>query len=64
MTLNEIKQNVDDGRYVYWKTHNYQVIQDSVGQYLIHSRCNDCYWGLSWKYGTTLNVGELDFLVK
>lgn len=41
MTVNEIKAAVDAGKQVFWSNLNYEVIKDKVGQYLIHSKCNN-----------------------
>lgn len=62
MKLKEIKQSVEAGNPVYWKNKNYEVIKDSKGQYLIHSLFNNCYWGLTWRDGTTMNGDERDFI--
>ena len=34
-SIEEIKQAIDDGRRVYWHHTGYEVIKDSIGQYLI-----------------------------
>lgn len=58
MTLQEIKTAVDAGQTVHWANSRYQVIKDSLGQYLIgcdigHPR--ETYWGLTHQDGVTLN---------
>jgi|TARA_R110000803_G_scaffold122915_1_gene190904 hypothetical protein len=64
MTLNEIKEAVNSGKSVHWKSDNYVVIKDSIGQWLVHSQGNDCYAGLTWRDGVTMNENESDFYVK
>jgi predicted nucleic-acid-binding Zn-ribbon protein len=46
LTLEDIKTQVDNGKKVYLENKNYAVIKDTLGKYLIHSRCNDSYVGL------------------
>ena len=41
-----IKQSVKSGHRVFAGNTNYEVINDSVGQWLIHSKFNDHYIGL------------------
>ena len=62
MTLNEIKAAVDAGKPVFWSNLNYEVIKSS-DEYLIHSKCNNHYIGLTWRDGTTLNGREDEFFV-
>ena len=57
--VEEIKQAVDSGKKVIWCNPAYEVIKDSVGQYLIHCTLNDNYICLTWRDGTTLN-GKLE----
>ena len=56
MTVQEIKQAVDNGLTVHWSTLLYTVIKDSKGQYLIKSGSH--YIGLTWADGVTLNGKE------
>lgn len=35
----------------------------SFGQYLIHSKCNNHYIGLTWRDGETLNGKEEEFFI-
>ena len=63
MTLCEIKQAIADGHRVFWATLNYEVIKDSIGQYLIWSRFNDHYIGLTWRDEVTLNGEEHQFFI-
>ena len=43
MKANEIRNKVIKGYDVYWKNTNYKIIKDSIGQWLMHSQCNDYY---------------------
>ena len=63
MKLKEIKKAVLDGKTVHWSNSNYQVIEDSVGQWLIHSRFNEDYIGLTWQDEVTLNGREDQFYI-
>ena len=60
MTLQEIKTAIEEGKRVFWSTLAYQVIKDSVGQYLIDCSTGYCI-GLTWLDGTTLNGEEEEF---
>ena len=63
MTLDEIKQAIRDGKKVYWSKESYEVIRDSIGQYLIcHENGNII--GLTWRDGVTLNGREDQFFTK
>lgn len=60
MNLQEIKQAVDEGKKVYWKSLLYEVIKTKFGEYLI--RCSNGYAnGLTWSDNTTLSGKEEDF---
>ena len=62
MNLESIKFSVENLKYkVFWKNKNYQVKKDSIGQWLIVSKCNGHCIGLTWKDGKTLNGKESDF---
>lgn len=63
MTVSEIKSAVNAGKQVFWSNANYRVIKDDVGEYLIHSQCNNHYIGLTWRDGTTLNGKEEEFFI-
>jgi hypothetical protein len=63
MTLQEIKQAVNDGKGVFWASIAYKVIRDTKGQYLIKCTLNGSCVGLTWKDGTTLNGKEDDFFI-
>jgi hypothetical protein len=61
MRLDEIMYTLEIGGKVYWHNDNYEVIKDKIGQYLIHSRFNDHYIGLTHQDGQTMNGKEEDF---
>ena len=63
MTLQEIKQAIEDGLEVYWMSRAYQVILDSRGQYLIKCLHNNHCIGLTWMDGVTMNGNENDFFI-
>lgn len=63
MTLEQIKEALEQGKIVHWASENYRVIKDSVGQYLIHSIGNDHYIGLTHQDGVTLNGREEQFYI-
>lgn len=63
MTLQQIKDAIENGNKVIWKQDNYEVIKDSIGQYLIKCKSNDSCIGLTWKDGVTMNGEEKDFKV-
>ena len=62
MTIQEIKQAVDNGQTVYWSNGSYTVIK-SNDDYLIRCSNGSCI-GLTWADGTTLNGREKDFFIK
>ena len=51
-TIPEIKAAVDAGKQVRCDGDGYEVIKDSIGQYLIHFRTSDYYIGLHGRAGT------------
>ena len=61
MNLEQIKEAIAQGRKVYWSNHNYEIIRDSVPQYLIHCTMNDNYIGLTHMDGVTMNGREDQF---
>ena len=63
MKLKEIKKAVLDGKTVHWSHSNYQVIKDSVGQWLIFSEFNNDCFGLTWQDEVTLNGREDQFYI-
>ena len=50
--IEDIEQAVREGKEVFAENENYKIILDSVGQYMIHSQCNDHYIGLRGRMGT------------
>lgn len=63
MNLEQIKAALASGKKVHWSNRAYEVIKDSIGQYLIICRLNDHAIGLTWRDGITLNGKEKDFFV-
>jgi len=67
MTIKEIKQAIEDGKKVYQHNLGYEVILDSIGQYLIHCNMHNTYIGLhgvkGGKYENQLNGNESDFFI-
>lgn len=61
MTLEQIKTAVRSGKTVRWKTGAYRVIEDKVGQWLIHCPLTGDCWGLTWRDGVTVNGNPEDF---
>ncbi|CAM3559566.1 hypothetical protein [Parendozoicomonas haliclonae] len=63
MTLEEIKQAIEGGKRVFWKSQLYEVINDHFGGYLIVCMDNDSAIGLTWQDGKTMNGKEEDFFI-
>jgi len=63
MTLNQIKGAIALGLSVKWSNDGYDVIQDSLGQYLIKYKPNGFCFGLTHSNGITLNGQESQFYV-
>ena len=63
MNLSEIKQAIGEGKKVYCQTLAYQVIKDSIGQYLIKCTLTNYCIGLTWQDGTALNGKEANFFI-
>jgi hypothetical protein len=61
MTLQEIKQAIEDGKKVFWSNLAYEVIKDRIGQYLIKCHINNSYVGLTHADGITLSEREDGF---
>ena len=61
MTLNEIKQAVDNGTKVYWSNPSYEVIKDKKGQYLIVRKSTGFATGLTWADGKILSGKEDEY---
>lgn len=64
MTLNEIKQAVDNGKTVHWSNSAYSVVKDKNNNYLIHCSLNNHCIGLTWRDGITMNGKEKDFYIE
>lgn len=63
MTISEIKYAVNIGKTVCWANASYQVIKDSIGQWLIvYMPSRDCV-GLTNLAGDTLNGKESEFYI-
>lgn len=60
MTVQEIKDAVDQGKTVNWKTSAYRVEKWKCG-YVIHCLLNGHAIGLTWTDEKTLNGKEEDF---
>tara|TARA_B100001094_G_scaffold256576_1_gene255828 strand:+ start:3150 stop:3410 length:261 start_codon:yes stop_codon:yes gene_type:complete len=59
-----IKQSVRSGHTVYAGTTNYEVINDSIGQWLIHSKFNDHYIGLHGNLEKGYGLNSYRFFIK
>lgn len=60
MTLDEIKTALEAGKKVYWVHNGYEVIRDSLGEYLIKHEAGNVI-GLTHRDGLTLNGKEKEF---
>lgn len=66
MTLDQIKAAVEAGKTVHWTNTSYQVIKDSINQWLIaynRGGSRENYIGLTWQDGVTLNGKEEEFYI-
>jgi hypothetical protein len=63
MTLDQIKQAIENNERVFWSNLAYEVIRDSIGQYLIICNLNDWCIGLTWLDGVTMNGDESEFFI-
>jgi len=52
ITIQQIKEAINNGKRVFWHHRGYEVIKDSIGQFLIHCNMNDTYIGLHGMKGT------------
>ena len=64
MKLKEIKSAVKSGKKVFWSNEAYEVILDSVGQWLIKCNINGHCIGLTKLDGKTMNENEEDFFIE
>ena len=63
MTIDQIKGAIDLGLSVKWENDAYDVIRDSVGQYLIRYAPTGYCIGLTNRAGDKLNGKESQFYV-
>ena len=63
MTLEEIKAAVLAGKRVCLTSKNYEVVHDSIGQWLVKCILDDYCIGLTWTDGKTLNGRPEDFFI-
>lgn len=63
MTLDDIKQAVNDGQTVCWSNIAYTVIKDDRDQWLIECCLNGHCIGLTWDDGVTLNGKPEQFFI-
>jgi hypothetical protein len=63
MSLQDIKDAIENGQRVFWCNDAYEVIKDCIGQYLIRSHFSDTpnYVGLTWTDGVTVNGKPEEF---
>lgn len=54
MTVQQIKQAIKQGNKVYWHHSGYEVIKDSIGQYLIKCHMNEYYTSLTDSKGNLI----------
>ena len=52
MKATEIKKAIEQGYKVFWKSNAYEVIKDSIGQYLIKCHLNNHCIGLTHRDNT------------
>lgn len=63
MTLDEIKQAVNNGYAVFWRNKAYVVEKTTQGEYLIHCTINGNCIGLTWQDGVTMNGNPEHFFI-
>jgi hypothetical protein len=63
MTLEEIKQALENNQRVFCGNLAYEVIKDNIGQYLIKCHINNYCIGLTWADKKTLNGKENEFFI-
>jgi hypothetical protein len=63
MNAHDIRQAVDAGQRICWKSEAYEVIRDRLGQYFIRCSMNGHVIGLTWQDGETLNGKAEDFFL-
>ena len=63
MNAEEIRQAINEGKKVFWRSMYYEVIKDNLEQYFIRCVLNDHCIGLTHLDGVTLNGNESDFYI-
>ena len=63
MNLHEIKEAVEAGKTVCWSNEGYEVVKDSIGQWLVVFKANDYTTGLMNKSGV-LTEDPSKFFIK
>jgi hypothetical protein len=63
MTLLEIQAAVNRGARVCWRTLDYEVVCDPIGQWLLIYRPTGDAIGLVWEDGRTMNGEPDDFFI-
>jgi hypothetical protein len=61
MTLQEIKDAVNQGKNVYVGNKSYMVVKDVKDQWFIKCLFNNYFIGLTWRDGETVNGKPEDF---
>lgn len=67
MTLEQIKTAVERGETVHWATTAYEVVKDSIGQWLIiyhRGRRDEHCIGLTHQDGVTMNGARDQFFIR
>ena len=64
MNAQEIKTAIEYGKRVFWSKDSYEVIKDSIPQFLIKCHINGHCIGLTHSDGITLNGKESEFYIK
>ncbi len=63
MKLDDIKNAVDEGIIVCWKSDGYRVVKQQNGEYNIVCQHNGHTIGLTWTDEQTMNGKEEDFFM-
>ena len=63
MNINEIKSAVENGKRVFWKQANYEVIKNKFGDWLVVCLQNENCTGLTHRNGVTWEYDEKDFYI-
>ena len=62
-SINDLKDAVDSGKEVFWKTNNYKVIKNYKNEYMLLSKSNNCFIGMYCKNGQ-LNGNLNDYYIE